>query len=223
MAALAFIFLISGCATPKKAEVTSGPPPAAAERKEAEQKQTLEELVLPQVEEKMKEEERLYSLSVRDADVQEILLAFARDASLNLTVDPDVTGKVTVDLKNVTLEKALETILSPIGIEYRKEGNLIRVLKPKPETRIFSLNYITSIRTGTGLVSGAIGGRNSGGTTAGGTGATGGQWQSSSGGFSNLESKGVSDLWGDIEKGIKGLLSPEGQILITVGLRRDDE
>jgi type IV pilus secretin PilQ/predicted competence protein len=216
MAALAFILLISGCATLKKAEVPSVPPVATKEEKATVQKQALEELVLPQVEEKMKEEERLYSLSVRDADVQEILLAFAKDANLNFTVDPDVTGKVTVDLKNVTLERALDTILSSIGLEYRKEGNLIHVLKPKPETRIFSLNYLTSVRTGTALVSGAIGGRGAGASTtqgqaSGGSGTQGG----SSGGYSNVESKGTSDLWGDIEKGIKGMLSPEGQILIS--------
>jgi len=210
------ILFISGCAVPKKAELPPVSPAARTEEKGTAQKQRLEELVLPQVEEKMQAEEKLYSLSVRDADIQEIFLAFAKDANLNLTVDPDVTGKVTVDLKNVTLEKALETILSPLGFEYRKEGNFIRVFKPSVETRIFSLNYITSVRTGTALVSGAIGGRESGRTTTiGSPSATAGQWQSSSGGYSNVESKGISDLWGDIEKGIKGLLSPEGQLLIS--------
>jgi MSHA type pilus biogenesis protein MshL len=47
------------------------------------------------------------------------------------------------------------------------------------------------------------------------TGVPSTQGQNLSGGYSNVESKGVSDLWGEIEKGIKGLLGPEGQILIS--------
>ena len=213
---LTLIFLMSGCATPKQAEVPSAPPALSKEGKETGQKQQLEELVVPQVEEKMRAEGKLYSLSVRDADIQEILLAFSKDGNLSFTIDPDATGKVTADLKNVALERALETILSPLGLEYRKEGNSIRILKPKIETRIFSLNYITSVRTGTALVSGAIGGRASGASTTQGQASGGSGTQgSSSGGYSNVESKGTSDLWGDIEKGIKGMLSPEGQILIS--------
>jgi MSHA type pilus biogenesis protein MshL len=213
---LTLIFLMSGCATPKQAEVPSAPPALSKEGKETGQKQQLEELVVPQVEEKMRAEGKLYSLSVRDTDIQEILLAFSKDGNLSFTIDPDATGKVTADLKNVTLERALETILSPLGLEYRKEGNSIRILKPKMETRIFSLNYITSVRTGTALVSGAIGGRTSGASTTQSQASAGSSRQgSSSGGYSNVESKGTSDLWGDIEKGIKGMLSPEGQILIS--------
>jgi MSHA biogenesis protein MshL len=213
---LTLIFLMSGCATPKQTEVPSVPPALSKEGKETGQKQQLEELVVPQVEEKMRAEGKLYSLSVRDADIQEILLAFSKDGNLSFTIDPDATGKVTADLKNVALERALETILSPLGLEYRKEGNSIRILKPKMETRIFSLNYITSVRTGTALVSGAIGGRGAGTSTTQGQTSGGSSTQgSSSGGYSNVESKGTSDLWGDIEKGIKGLLGPEGQILIS--------
>lgn len=212
---LGFIFIISGCALSQKAQVPSSSPITTKEEKKVFPEKKLEEIILPQVAEKIQTDNRLYTLSVREAGIQEILLALAKDANINLTLDPEITGKVTVDLKNVTLEKALETILTPLDLEYRKEGNFIHVVKPKPETRIFSLNYLTSIRTGNNLVTGAIGGRNFGGTAIGVSSSPGGQQTSSSGGYSNVESKGVSDLWGDIEKGIKALLSQEGQLLIS--------
>ena len=47
--------------------------------------------------------EKLYSLSVRDADLKEVLFAFSKDTGVNIIVDPDVFGKVTVDLKRVTM------------------------------------------------------------------------------------------------------------------------
>ena len=101
--------------------------------------------------------EKLYSLSVRDADLKEVLFAFSKDNEVNIIVDPDVFGKVTVDLKKVTMAAALEALLKPLDLDYQQEGNLIRVTRPKMETRTFILNYLTTIRKGSGSVSG-IGG-----------------------------------------------------------------
>ena len=101
--------------------------------------------------------EKLYSLSVRDADLKEVLFAFSKDNGVNIIVDPDVFGKVTVDLKKVTMAAALEALLKPLDLDYQQEGNLIRVTRPKMETRTFILNYLTTIRKGSGSVSG-IGG-----------------------------------------------------------------
>ena len=118
------------------------------------------ELLLPSLEEAKPldigqiPKEKLYSLAVRDADLKEVLFAFSKDNGLNIIVDPKIDGKVTVDLKKVTLNAALESILKPFDLEYQQVGNLIRVTRPKLETRTFSLNYLTTIRSGAASVSG---------------------------------------------------------------------
>jgi MSHA biogenesis protein MshL len=157
--------------------------------------------------------EKVYSLSVRDADLKEVLFAFSKDNGVNIIVDPKIDGKITVDLKKVTLKAALEAILTPLELEYRQEGNLIRISRPKVETRSFSLNYLTTVRGGASSVSG-IGG-SSGGTT---TSTVSGSVSTTSGGgslVSQVKSEDKADLWTELKEEIKNLLSPEGKILIN--------
>jgi MSHA type pilus biogenesis protein MshL len=144
--------------------------------------------------------EKLYSLSVRDADLKEVLFAFSRDNGINIIVYPDVLGSVTVDLKKVTMAAALEALLKPVDLEYKQEGNIIKVFRPKMETRTFSLNYLTTIRRGSGSVKG-IGGSSSG--------LSGGTPGGSSGGniASQVITEDFADLWKEIEEGIKNILT----------------
>ena len=95
-------------------------------------------------------------------------------------------GIVTVDLKNVTMAAALEALLKPLDLEYQQEGNIIRVFRPKMETRTFSLNYLTTIRRGSGSVKGI------GGSSGSGSGTPGG----SSGG--NIASQVITEDWSPI-------------------------
>lgn len=123
----------------------------------------LEALPVLQLEEKVKKPEppRVYSLFVRDADVRDVLQGFSKEGKVNIVVDPDVSGKITVDLKDVTMAQAMDALLSPMGLEYRVDSGFIRVFKPRPVTRMFRLNYILTRRKGTRSINattmGAIG------------------------------------------------------------------
>ncbi|MDO8678131.1 MAG: secretin and TonB N-terminal domain-containing protein [Acidobacteriota bacterium] len=109
---------------------------------------------------------RLYSLSARDASVRDVLLTFGTSTDIGLVLGPDVEGKVTVDLKQATLEEVLNALLTPIGLVFQREGNLVHVSKPQIATRIFTLNYIASARSGSSSLS-ASGGTSGGGTSGG--------------------------------------------------------
>ncbi len=189
-----------GCApvkAPPRAVLT--PPKAAPARAEKSPKKSLPGLIVTEVEGK-REPQRLYSFSLRDADIREVLLAISKQTSFNVVVDPDVQGSVTVDLKNVTLSDALDTLTDLLNLSYKVKRNLIRVSIPKPETRIFSLQYVNLIRTGSSTTSAQIG---AGGTVAGG--ATG---------SSTVSTTTSTDLWTNIETGLGELLSPEGQVVV---------
>ncbi|MBI5125475.1 MAG: secretin and TonB N-terminal domain-containing protein, partial [Planctomycetes bacterium] len=142
----------------------------------------LEELPVLQLEEKIKKPEtpRVYSLFVRDADVRDVLQGFSKEGKVNIVVDPDVSGKVTIDLKDVTMAQAMDALLTPMGLEYRVDSGFIRVFKPRPITRMFRLNYILTTRTGERSLSTSVGstttaGGGGGGTTGGGFTAGGGK------------------------------------------------
>lgn len=211
------LLLVVGCATapPKERPKTLPqpgrvPPPPPTQEK-------LKELVVPQKEEAKKAEEKLFSFFARDANVEDVLLAFSRESDLNLVIDPELKGKVTIDLKRVTLKEALEAILTPLGWSFQIEEKFIKIHRPKMETRLFTLNYIATKRTGKREIYASTSGGLQSGISPG------QQVASTSGtrtGYSDLVSSDEMDLWKEIQRGLEAIIfgsieektpSPEGE------------
>ena len=170
--------------------------PPALVIKPPPQREKMEELVVPMIEDR-KGTEKLITFSLRDADIRETMLSLSRTIGCNVTLDPDITGKATVDVKDVTLPEALDTILTPLNLQYRKENNVIRISKLTPETRFFKVNYIDVVRTGSSNLTTFL------------------NVASGGGGGGAISSMSMSDVWKDLESGIKGLLSEKGILLIN--------
>jgi len=67
------------------------------------------------------------SLNLKDADVKDVIRTFAQLTGLNIAVDPQVGGSVTVDFNEVPWDQALEIILRQNSLGYVLEGNVMRV------------------------------------------------------------------------------------------------
>ncbi|HEY2988012.1 MAG TPA: secretin and TonB N-terminal domain-containing protein [Candidatus Binatia bacterium] len=208
-----------GCA--KTRPSVPAPAPQAAAKPSMPQERP-SGLITTEIEER-KPPERRYSFSLRDSDIRDVLMAIAKQTSVNIVVDPKVKGTVTVDLQNVTLIEALDTLTDLLDLTYAIRGNIVRVFEPVPETRIFSLQYANLRRTGFSATSAQIGaggsGLGSGGGTGiasptapaggvvGGVGAAGG----STAGQTVVSTTTETDLWKDIDAGVTKLLSPAGK------------
>jgi MSHA biogenesis protein MshL len=153
----------------------------------------------------------LSQMTVRNADLRAFLSALAQAAGLNLSMPPDITGTVSVDFDNVTLDQALDAVLTPLNLQYRIDGNLLRVFRPEMQTRQFSFDYITTTRTlGRSLsasASAGIGGLS--GVSAGGLGGGG----VTGGSSTSLSGTETTNLLTDIQTGLDALKSPTGRII----------
>ncbi|HEX8410992.1 MAG TPA: type IV pilus secretin PilQ [Thermoanaerobaculia bacterium] len=67
------------------------------------------------------------SLSLKEADIKDVVRTFAELTGLNIAVDPGVTGSVTVDFVDVPWDQALDLILRQNGLTYILEGNVMRI------------------------------------------------------------------------------------------------
>ena len=148
-----------------------------------------------------------FSFSLREADVKDILRAIAKQTNYNVVTEPDVKGMTTVDLKNVTLEKALEYILEPLGFTYKIEGRTIYASKPKIETKIFTINYLALKKTARSTVEWKSGGTSS-------TSGTGGT-TSSEEKILEVKSETESDLWKSLEDNLKAIISADGKLVVN--------
>jgi len=66
------------------------------------------------------------TLTLKDADIADVLKTFSQLTNLNIVQD-NVRGSVTVDLRNVPWDQALDLILKVNGLGYVLENNVLRV------------------------------------------------------------------------------------------------
>ena len=67
------------------------------------------------------------SVNMRDADLRDVLNLMARQGNFNIVLDPSVQGTLTVDITNVSINKALEYIFTVSDLSYAKDGNTLLV------------------------------------------------------------------------------------------------
>lgn len=129
---------------------------------------------------------------------------------LTVSVDPAVQGTVQANLRNVTLEQALEQLVTHNGAQYQLQGSVLRVVPVRMQSRTFALDYVALSRVG--AMSTVVQRRlsnNTGGISAGisnGLSANAGGIAAAAGG-DVLTAQSVADIWSDIRVALTGIMS----------------
>jgi type II secretory pathway component HofQ len=74
-------------------------------------------------------EEPILNLSIRDADIRDVLQGIAMQNGINIIPDISVTGNITINLQNVPFESGLKLLLESNGFEYEKQDKVYFVKK----------------------------------------------------------------------------------------------
>lgn len=111
---------------------------------------------------KLSETENLYSLSVIQAPVRELLFKLARDAKLELNIIDDVSGQVTINLIDQPLPIIIERLNDLAGIRATLEGRLLTVSLDKAYWVNYPIDYVNLERfsSSTILLANAVGAAN---------------------------------------------------------------
>lgn len=131
----------------------------------------------------------------RPMPLRDMLMLLVNGTPFSLVVDDAVEGAFTGDLKDLSMRQALEAVLFPRGLDYEVEGSLIRVSAHKPETRLFSVDFLDQRRTWQ--------------RTTGGSGGSGPD--------ASVTTSGGSDRLEDVASGVRALLSESGRVHVDRG------
>lgn len=180
----------------------------------------------------------VYSFQATDLDLRSALATFAKANNLNIVPDNDVTGTVTLDVRDLPLEQMMRALLEASDCSWEEQGGLIRV--HATQTRIFKIDYLRLSRAGIGrnsatLGSGMMGGGGFGGGSGGGGGGLGGGGLGGGGGglgggvggggggaFSagsssvNVVADNTTDFWKELADELKFMLTPSGQTSLSI-------
>jgi type IV pilus assembly protein PilQ len=80
------------------------------------------------------------TISAKDTEITDILRLVSQQAGVNIVPDSTVKGRITIEIKDVTLEEALSSILEVNGYTYKKKGNTYLVSLPRRKGGRLSIN-----------------------------------------------------------------------------------
>jgi MSHA biogenesis protein MshL len=183
-------------------------------------------LAVSQIEDGRRSEALSQTLSLSFAEpvsIRELLLLLVQNTTLSVVLDPDVDGTFSGDLKNVTMQQALDLVLEPHGYVAAIQDNVVRVRREQVQTRLFNINYVATRRSGTrgtgltgmyGQGGYAAGGTVPGAMVAGGFGGAFGGYGGIGGSQATVSGTDSGDVFEELQAGIETLLSDSGKLNI---------
>ncbi len=92
--------------------------------------------------------EARFDLNVNNAPAREVFMSIVSGTRYSMLVHPDVSGSISVNLKDVTLSEALDAIREIYGYEYKIDGTRVYIQPAGLQTRVFQVNYLIGARQG---------------------------------------------------------------------------
>lgn len=124
----------------------------------------------------IKDEER-FDISVNAVAADQFFLSLVDGTNYNMVIHPEVTGSVTLNLRNVTIPEVLEAARDVYGFEFISTAYGFQVLPGRLRARIYQINYLNIERTGSsqttvssGSLTASDNGTNDDGTSSSGSG-----------------------------------------------------
>jgi MSHA biogenesis protein MshL len=177
--------------------------------------------------------EQRFDLSVSNAPAAQVFVSIASGTRLSMLVHPNVSGLITINLKDVTVSEALNAIRELYGYEYKVEGSRIFIQPVTIQTKVFNVNYLigqrqgrSDIRVTSGSIAdvpgGAAGAPGTGVPVAGGfpgAGGVPGAAGAGAGGVtdsSRIQTQTRNDFWDELEKTLKAIVGIESGRSVVV-------
>jgi MSHA biogenesis protein MshL len=152
-----------------------------------------------------------FDLAVNNAPAGQVFMAIVAGTRYSMVVHPGVKDPISVNLRDVTVFEALDTIREVYGYEYKLQGRRIVIEPIGLQTRVYQVNYLMSQRKGktevkvtSGSISDASGPSVTGAVTSG-AGVSTTATESS-----RISTSSNVDFWTEIGDALRSIVGKEG-------------
>lgn len=94
------------------------------------------------------QQEPTFDIAADDVPAGAFYMSLVEGTDLNMVVHPDVTGDITVQLKQVTLKEALDVVRDIYGLDYLVKSYGYQIVPRELKSKLFRVNYLNVSRIG---------------------------------------------------------------------------
>lgn len=146
----------------------------------------------------------LVSVSVNQSvPIKDILFELAKQADLDLELDPKITGSIIFTARERPLDQVIERICDVAGLRYTLSDGVMRIEVDTPYHETYKIDYLSYIRKSSGSISNNVSVITSEGADAGSAFST--------------ESESESDFWGEVSANLDQILAEENSNALRTG------
>ena len=145
-----------------------------------------------------------YSVVVNNVRAQELLFALARDARLQIDIDPNLSGSVSLNAIDQTLPQLLSRIMRQVDMRYEIDGETLVVMRDSPFLRAYKIDYLSASRN-VKMQSTA--------STQFGAGASASSGPNATGATSTIDVVAQNNLWESIVQNVKDILRETDRVI----------
>ncbi|MGZ4978416.1 MAG: secretin N-terminal domain-containing protein [Methylobacter sp.] len=88
------------------------------------------------------------NISVNEADAREFFMGLVVDTDENMLIHPEVSGKISLELKNVTIAQVLDAVQKLYGYDYKKNDMGYIIYPATLQTKTFKIDRLDLLRVG---------------------------------------------------------------------------
>lgn len=175
-----------------------------------------------------------FNVNAQDVALPDFLRSLVADTPYSMVVHPEVSGRISLQLKQVTLAETLEQVRQLFGLDVRQSGSIFQVFPAALRTETIAVNYLMLQRQGLSAITVNSGGvsqnsnnqsnqnnrgnfnnNNLGSSNSlGNLGSMGNQQQFSG---SSIQTENRTDFWKDLEQTLQAFLAqaPERMVVVS--------
>ncbi len=214
----ALLLLLAGCSTVAEKPAVEGPSSVLLQADSAAPAAPDPGLLLPPLDSPLSVAEERFDVVAERTPAALFFRSLVDGTGHNLVIHPQVSGDISLQLSNVTLNETLQAVRDIYGFDYVPSEYGIQILPSQQQTRIFPINYLNVKRQGRSGMRVSSGQVTSANQTSSSTqaNAVSSATTSQTVNSTQVETESSSDFWSNLQQTLSLLLANDAESSLVV-------